>query len=102
MNNTNLDFPAIMNDGRALTDYRSSCIQNINSIELDSLTYRNRLQANGQDIIDETNRRLEEYVKCTDCPDYSIIEPSIIQSCNSNKCTFTQLSSYGLGVVNDY
>ena len=32
MNNTQLDFPAIMSDGRSLTDYRSSCLLDLGSI----------------------------------------------------------------------
>ena len=51
MNNTELDFPAIMNDGRLFTDYRSSCILNAPSIQLDSLTYRNTLQNNAEQLI---------------------------------------------------
>jgi hypothetical protein len=101
MNNTELDFPAIMNDARALTDYRSSCVNNLNSIEMDSLTYRNTLQENGMNQIREERKRIEEYMTCKSCPDYTIIEPNIIQSCNERHCDYQSIHKNGLGLIND-
>ena len=115
MNNTKLDFPAIMSDGRALTDYRSSCILNIgsvlsksdgdrihpNNLYAKSLDYRNFLQDNGLDIMKGINDDLFKYTTCTTCPDYATIGPKIAQACDDNKCTVMPIDESGMGMINE-
>ena len=116
MNNTKLDFPAIMSDGRSFTDYRSSCLLDLgsvvsksdgekiypNNLYAKSLDYRNFLQNNGLEILDGIHNKLDDYYKCTNCPDYTSVYPKLIQVCGVNSnCTVMPVDESGLGVVNE-
>jgi hypothetical protein len=115
MNNTKLDFPAIMSDGRSLTDYRSACILDIGSIVSKSdgeriftndlypksLKYRNFIQDNGLQIMKGINNDLSRYTTCTTCPDYTIIAPKMGQGCGDNMCTVMPIDEMGMGMMND-
>uniref|UniRef100_A0A6C0CWC2 Uncharacterized protein n=1 Tax=viral metagenome TaxID=1070528 RepID=A0A6C0CWC2_9ZZZZ len=115
MNNTKLDFPAIMSDGRSLTDYRSSCLLDLGSIVskedgekiytdnlyAKSLEYRNFLQNNGTQILSGIHNKLDKYYKCTNCPDYTTVYPKLLQVCGDNSnCTVMPVDEMGLGLVN--
>lgn len=115
MNNTQLDFPAIMSDGRSLTDYRSSCLLDLGSIVskedgekiiskdlfAKSLDYRNFLQNNGLKIINGINNKLQENYTCTTCPDYTTVAPRLLQVCGERgDCTVMPLDENGNGMMN--
>ena len=116
MNNTPLDFPAIMSDGRSLTDYRSSCLLDLGSIVskddgqriisgenlfAKSLDYRNFLQNNGLKIMQGINKNLKDNYTCTTCPDYTTVAPKLLQVCSGNgNCTVMPVDENGLGMVN--
>lgn len=116
MNNTPLDFPAIMSDGRSLTDYRSSCLLDLGSIVskddgqriisggnlfAKSLDYRNFLQNNGLKIMQGINKNLKDNYTCTTCPDYTTVAPKLLQVCSGNgNCTVMPVDENGHGMVN--
>ena len=115
MNNTKLDFPAIMNDGRPLTDYRSSCLLDLGSIVskedgqkisggdifAKSLDYRNFLQNNGLKIMQGIHNKLQENYTCTTCPDYTSVAPKLLQVCERRgNCTVMPVDENGLGMIN--
>tara|TARA_Y100001958_G_scaffold158540_1_gene156732 strand:- start:6143 stop:6499 length:357 start_codon:yes stop_codon:yes gene_type:complete len=114
MNNTPLDFPAIMSDGRALTSYVSSGLINSdsfvslsdgsriypNDLYAKSLDFRNKLQESGSEIIKNNQSNLLKYISCTNCPDYRIAEPSLETNCEIQQCTFRQINEDGIGLIN--
>jgi len=106
MNNTKLDFPAIMNDARLFTDYRSSCVLNARGIGVNilqngmtSMDYRNNLQTNADKYMKNINTRYEKLINCTNCPDYSVVDPIITSSCDENKCIYESSNDIGIGLV---
>ena len=115
MNNTPLDFPAIMSDGRSLTSYVSSGfgLNHTSIVSLSdgsriypddlyakSLDFREKLQKGGSEIIKNNHSNLLKYISCTNCPDYRIAEPSLETNCGIQQCTFRQISEDGVGLIN--
>lgn len=114
MNNTPLDFPAIMSDGRALTSYVSSGLVNRdsfvslldgqrigpNDLYAKSLNFRENLQDSGSEIMKNNQGNLLKYISCTNCPDYRIAEPSLETNCGIQQCTYRQISEDGFGLIN--
>lgn len=93
-----MDFPAIMQDGRLYTDYKSSCIMNAKSLGMTSFEYRNYLTQNGLKIIQNNDKIVNEIAGCGDCSDYSVVPPYAIVECDQNKCIQNVNSPSGLGV----
>jgi hypothetical protein len=92
-----MDFPAKMQDGRGLTDWKSSCIMNEKSLSMDTYTYRNYLTNNALGIMKNNTKIINELGGCGKCSDYSVIPPYLSLDCNEDKCIQKIYSETGLG-----
>ena len=96
-----MDFPAKMQDGRGLTDWKSSCIMNEKSLGMDSFTYRNHLTRNGLHIMKNNTKIINELGGCGKCSDYSVIPPYLAVKCNEDTCIQHVYDETGLGAEID-
>jgi len=92
-----MDFPAKMQDGRLFTDYKSSCVMNAQSLGMTSFEYRNFLTQNGQKILDNNTKIVNEIAGCGKCSDYSVFPPYLAVECNEDKCIQNINSPEGIG-----
>tara|TARA_B110001469_G_C9620223_1_gene309043 strand:- start:1063 stop:1449 length:387 start_codon:yes stop_codon:yes gene_type:complete len=93
-----MDFPAIMQDGRLYTDYKSSCIMNGPSLGMTSFEYRNYLTRNADKIIKNNTKIVNEMAECGQCSDYSVFPPYETLNCNTDKCIQNIQNYDGLGL----
>ena len=99
MDNVN-DFPARMSDGRFLTNYNSSCVNNmLLSNGMNSYTYRQMLINNAEKIMEETNEGYEENFSCDSCYKMLIPKTKYEQDCSGETCTIKRVSN-GIGIDN--
>ena len=97
--NFNLEFPAIMNDGRQFTDYRSNCVLNNLSQQMSSQEYKNYLINNTNQILKNQMEITRALMDCKNCGDYSIIPSNLSLQCNKNNCTnFVNNPNFGRNV----
>jgi|TARA_B110000858_G_C17766603_1_gene457393 hypothetical protein len=96
--NYNMDFPAIMQDGRLFTDYKSPCIMNADSLKMSSLEYRNFLTRNADNILNNNTKLVNEIAGCGQCSDYSVIPPYVSVNCNTDKCIQSINNKDGIGL----
>ena len=97
--NFNLDFPAIMADGRQFTDYRSNCILNKMSKQMTSQEYKNYLINNTSEILSNQSKINEQLMGCKSCSDYSIVPPFLSLNCNGNQCRSFVNDIDGIGIA---
>lgn len=93
-----MDFPAKMQDGRLFTDYKSSCIMNEKSLSMTSFEFRNFLTRNGDQILKNNTKIVNEIAGCGQCSDYSVVPPYAVLSCNQDRCIQNVKDRDGLGV----
>lgn len=97
-----LDFPAIMNDGRQFTDYRSNCFMNAPEKKMSTFEYRQFLKNNAVKIMNN-KEKIQGYVsECKSCSDYSIVEPSLYLTCDASNCTSNIMNNDGIGLYVKY
>ena len=96
--NFNMEFPAIMQDGRLFTDYKSPCIMNADSLGMSSLEYRNYLTQNADRIINNNTKLVNEIAGCGQCSSYSVIPPYVSINCNENQCIQSIDNNQGVGI----
>lgn len=107
-NLNNFSCPQIMSDGRVFTDYRPRCISNImdNSKNMNSYEYRQYLQANGKDIINNIRKQVYNANKCGPCvKPYNIgtmLPEKDIVTCNKSTCSTNVTNANGLGTGRKY
>jgi hypothetical protein len=105
--NKHLDCPAVMEDGRAFTDYRQSdsvneMIRNGNNV-MTNFEYRNFLINNGKSIMKINNNYLEKKLECKDCNTPSVpFEVTCVYNSNYGKCSKNNLNGTGINnIVNN-
>jgi hypothetical protein len=99
-----LDFPTRMNDGRQLTDYRSSCLYNLAEQDMTTYQYRLFLKHNS-DKIAQNYSTINNYISnpgwedtnCKTCSDYSISSSYLPLTCDGNDCLSQIDKSAGVG-----
>ena len=96
--NSSLDFPARMSDGRQFTDYRSNCFMNKKSLGMTSQEYKNYMINNGDRIINNEHNILNTLMKCNQCSDYSIVPPYLAVECNKDSCNEFIHNPNGVGI----
>lgn len=92
-----MDFPAIMQDGRLFTDYKSSCVMNALSQGMTSFEYRNFLTQNGQQILQNNTKLVNEIAGCKQCGGYSVVPPFVAVTCDQDQCIQSVKSPMGVG-----
>lgn len=97
--NFNLDFPAIMSDGRQFTDYRSNCTLNKMSEQMSSQEYKDYLINNTEQILSNQSKITEQLMGCKSCSDYSIVPPFLSLNCDGDKCTTFVNNPDGIGIA---
>ncbi len=98
-----LDFPGHMNDGRQLTDYRSSGLYNLPEKQMSTYKYRLFLKHNADKFINNYNT-INDFIsnpnwddnKCKTCSDYQI-SPSYLPLICDNNCTTEINKRAGVG-----
>ena len=92
------DFPSRMADGRAFTDYRTSCITNSSlSNNMTSWEYRYYLQNNSAKIVGEETNQRESSLSYSG-PHAPEVPVKNIQNCNKGFCTIENFNDAGLGL----
>ena len=99
-----LDFPSKMNDGRQLSDYRSSCLYNLPEQDMTTYQYRQYLKHNALDIMKNYNN-VNDFIsnpswddnKCKSCSDYSISASYLPLTCKDNTCMSQIDKTAGVG-----
>ena len=86
-NNKFIDCPALMADGRAFTDYRSSCEVNndLRSGQTNSLEYRNYLINNATSLLNTQQGDMEKKLSCGSCKNTDM--GNNLQSCDNGVCS---------------
>ena len=87
-----LDFPGHMNDGRQLTDYRSSGLYNLPEKQMSTYKYRLYLKHNADKLMNNY-RVINDFIsnpdwddsKCKTCSDYQIAPSYLALTC-TNDC----------------
>lgn len=94
------DFPARMSDGRFLTNYNSSCVNNsLMSEGMNSYTYRQSLINNAEKIMDDTLAGYESTFSCDSCYKMLIPKTKFQQDCSGDVCQIKRVSD-GIGIDN--
>ena len=103
-NNKYFDCPALMSDGRIMTDYRSATTLNdmirLNNKTLSSYDYRNFLTHNAESIMKINNDFITEK---NSCKSGKLVEVPFARVCeyNTNVCECTKTNQrMGLGLMN--
>ena len=106
-----LDFPSKMNDGRQLSDYRSSCLLNLPEQNMTTYKYRLFLKHNADEFMNN-NRNINDYIsnpnwnsdKCTTCSDGMITASYLPLTCEGENCITSINKEAGVGeyFVNNY
>ena len=102
--NKHLDCPAVMNDGRAFTDYRPSStvddmIRHSNNV-MTNFEYRNFLINNAKSIININNNYLENKLGCKNCNTPTVpFEKTCVYNSNYGKCSDNNVN--GIGINNN-
>ena len=94
------DFPARMSDGRFLTNFNSSCVNNlIMSKGMNSYTYRQSLINNAEKIMEDTLSGYESNFSCDGCYKMLIPKTKFQQDCSGDVCQIKRVSD-GIGIDN--
>jgi len=94
------DFPARMSDGRFLTNYNSSCVNNLIMSEgMNSYTYRQSLINNAEKIMEDTLAGYENTFSCDGCYKMLIPKTKFQQDCFGDVCQIKRVSD-GIGIDN--
>lgn len=94
------DFPARMSDGRFVTNYNSSCVNNIlKSNGLNSYTYRQMLITNAEKIMNEERNNYESKFSCDSCYKMLVPKTQYEQDCSGEVCRIKHVSD-GVGIDN--
>jgi hypothetical protein len=102
--NKHLDCPAVMEDGRAFTDYRQSntvneMIRNGNNV-MTNFEYRNFLINNGKSIMKINNNYLEKKLECKDCNSPSVpFKTTCAYNSNYAKCSDNNINGIGINNI---
>ena len=95
------NFPARMSDGRFITDYNSSCVNNLlRSNGMNSYTYRQMLIKNASNIMQETKTKNENTFSCDSCYKMLIPKTKYEQDCTGEVCRIKRVSKGGIGIDN--
>ena len=93
------DFPARMSDGRAFTDYTPNCLTNKKiSDKSDSYKYRQELINNGDKLLANERKMLNEKYLCDTCNKAVVPDEMFVQSCGGGNCFIDKISENGIGV----
>jgi hypothetical protein len=96
-----LEFPARMSDGRQFTDYHSSCLVNSKPIMTSSLEFREYLQKNGTELMDNYDTAIFDLNGCNTCSSYNIVPPYMFVKCDKTQCTRMPANiQNGIGIQN--
>ena len=94
-------FPARMSDGRFITDYNSSCVNNLlSSNGMNSYTYRQMLINNAEKIMQETREKYDKDLSCKSCRKMVVPKTKYQQDCKGDVCTIKRVSEGGIGIDN--
>ena len=94
------EFPARMSDGRFVTNYNSSCVNNLLlSDGMNSYTYRQMLINNAEEIMKETRTEYDNTFSCNSCHKMMIPKTKYEQDCSGDVCTIKRVSD-GIGIDN--
>ena len=103
-----LNFPGRMNDGRQLSDYRSSGLYNSPEKQMSTYDYRLYLKRNATKFINNYNI-INDFIsnpnwddsKCKTCSDYQIVPSYLALTCNDNCTEFNKTAGVGDYFVNN-
>ena len=102
-NNNYEDCPALMSDGRFITNYKPNCTMN-NTISklfdtkpLTSWEYTYYLTNEAGKVNDFVDGQYNKTYGCTAYP-YKIIEPELKQDCNTDNCVIRNVNPPGMGI----
>ena len=102
-NNNYKDCPALMSDGRFITNYKPNCEMN-NTIStlfdnkpLTSWEYTYYLINKAGKVHDFVNDQYNKQYGCTAYP-YKIIDPELKQDCNTDNCVIRNVNPKGMGI----
>jgi len=94
-------YPARMSDGRFITNFNSSCVNNLLlSKGMNSYTYRQMLIANAEKLMSEQISQNEKNFSCNSCPKMLIPKTKYEQDCSGDVCTIKRVSDGGIGIDN--
>ena len=102
-NNNYDDCPALMSDGRFITNYLPNCQMNnnvskqLNKEKLTSWEYTYLLTNEAGKANDYFNNQYQEKYGCKEYP-YKIVEPELKQDCNTDNCVINNINKGGLGI----
>ena len=94
------NYPARMSDGRFLTNFNSSCVNNLLlSNGKNSYTYRQMLINNAEQIMKDTKSQNEKNMSCNSCHKMLIPKARYEQDCSGDVCSIKRVSD-GIGIDN--
>ena len=102
-NNNYDDCPALMSDGRFITNYLPNCQMNnnvskrLNSKPLSSWEYTYLLTNEAGKANNYFNNQYQQKYGCSAYP-YKIIDPVLKQDCNTDNCVINNLNNGGMGM----
>ena len=95
------EYPARMSDGRFLTNYNSSCLNNmVLSKNMNSYKYRQMLINNAETIMGDTKNEYLNRYSCNSCYKMLIPKTKYEQTCTGDSCSIKQVSDAGIGIDN--
>tara|TARA_Y100000590_G_scaffold469976_1_gene661066 strand:+ start:6747 stop:7061 length:315 start_codon:yes stop_codon:yes gene_type:complete len=95
------NYPARMSDGRFLTNFNSSCVNNLLlSKGMNSYTYRQMLISNAEKLMKDQVSQNEKNFSCKGCPKMIIPKTKYEQDCSGDVCTIKRTSDGGIGIDN--
>jgi len=96
--------PALMSDGRFITNYKPNCEMNRNiersfqqNVPLSSWEYKYNLINKSNEVFGNMDKFYNDNFGCSGYP-YKILEPELKQDCNYDNCVLNNNNSNGLGV----
>ena len=101
MDNYFPNCPAKMSYGGPWTDYRPHCVINnimtSESTPMSSEEYRRNMIANGEKMMLDSRKTVEQMYACSECKAPKIPSEASKQTCWNNICTYTSIP-FGLGL----
>ena len=102
-NNNYTDCPALMSDGRFITNYKPNCEMNksISNVfdkkPMTSWEYTYYLTNESGKAQKYINNSYQQSYGCTAYP-YEIIKPELKQDCNTDNCVINTINKGGMGI----
>jgi len=104
-NNNYKDCPALMSDGRFITNYKPNCEMNKNiertfknNVPMTSWEYKYHLTNKSDNILNNMDNDYNSIYGCSGYSGYDIPGPRLKQDCQLDNCIINKVNNNGIGI----